>query len=156
MLFFKPQQGRQNLTVDAKLERGKVGDAAVSLLTVKAAIRDALGRVPGVDASVHGETITAGDVEITPVDLTLKGPLNALAVSGSLAGTAPDGKPLAGEWAAKVDVLKVPISATVSTLIARYAKGRGAVDGAAKADLWQRPHPDGWVGAGGAGWFYLW
>jgi translocation and assembly module TamB len=121
-VVFKPQQGRQNLTVNAKLERGKVGDAAVSLLTVKAAIRDALGLVPGVDASVHGETITAGDVEITPVDLTVKGPLNALAVSGSLAGTAPDGKPLTGEWAATVDVLKAPISATISTLIARYAK----------------------------------
>ncbi|MCA8928782.1 MAG: translocation/assembly module TamB domain-containing protein [Alphaproteobacteria bacterium] len=119
-LALQPVQGRQDATVAMTLANGRAASARLSRLTVKAALRDALGAVPVVDATVHGEGIEASKARLGPVDLTLKGPLNKAALALKLAGKAPDDKPIAAESAAVLDLLGQPLTVTVSSLTASH------------------------------------
>ncbi len=121
-LVLVTRQNRQNLTVNALLEGAKFGTTAMEQVKVQAEVRDAFGKLPGIDASVHVQRLTSGDAEVSAIDLALKGPLNALVLNGSLSGTAPDGKPLQGQWMATADLQGAPLTATVATFALAYDK----------------------------------
>ncbi len=115
-------QGRQNVDLTLGMPSGSFGDASVEAVSLCAKVRDALSKVPTADATVRVATATVGEMAITDVNVTAKGPLNGLSVVATLAGTAPDGKPVAAEVAAKLAVLQPRLTATVQTLIAAYNK----------------------------------
>ncbi len=118
----KPSDGRQDVTLALTLENGRTGDTALALLTLNGSVRDALGEVPSVNATAHAEGIEAGRTSLGPVDLTLKGPLNRAGLELTLAGIAPDGRAIAADATARLDLLGQPLAVTVSALTARYDK----------------------------------
>jgi len=120
MLTLRPVQGRQEVALALTLRHGRTGTATLARLTAEATLRDALGRVPSADATVHAEGIEAGRTSIGSLDLTLTGPLNGAEARLTLAGIAPDGRDIALDADAVVDVLGQPLTMTVNALTARH------------------------------------
>lgn len=119
-ITLRPAETRQDVDLSITLNDGRAGETELALLTVQAKVRDALGEVPAVDTTVHAEGVEAGRTSVGPLDLTLKGPLNRASLTLVFAGIAPDGRELAGDAAATVNMLGQPLTATVSALTARY------------------------------------
>ena len=121
-IALEPTNERQDITLALTLENGHSGDTELALLTLSGSVRDALGPVPTVNITAHGEGVEAGRTSVGPVDLTMTGPLNRAGLKLTLAGIAPDGRAIGADAAATLDLLGQPLAVTVNALTARYDK----------------------------------
>ena len=112
--------GKQAVDVRAELTQFRTDGVSAESIRLDAAVRDALGEVPGLNASFRVEKLAAGGLELPEARAEANGTLKALDVTAAVSGTAPDGKPLAADFAARLGLDGPAQTGRVSRLEARY------------------------------------
>ncbi len=119
-LRLRPLEEKQAADLTANISGLRSGEMTAQSINLEAAVRDAFAEAPGLRADVSAQAVAAGGVDLPKLALSANGTLAALDLTATAAGTAPDGKEIAADLAARLGLAGSVQTIRVSRLDAQY------------------------------------